>query len=52
MDNVHAAAPARKALASHIKPSELPWVPWAPGHFIKLIKLNPVTGQIVLFIRS
>jgi quercetin dioxygenase-like cupin family protein len=52
MDNVHVAAPARKALASHIKPSELPWVPWAPGHFIKLIKLNPVTGQIVLFIRS
>jgi 2,4'-dihydroxyacetophenone dioxygenase len=41
-----------KAMASHTHPGDLPWVPWAPGHFIKLIKLNPVTGQIILFIRS
>ena len=44
--------PVHKAMASHTHPGDLPWVPWAPGHFIKLIKLNPVTGQIILFIRS
>jgi 2,4'-dihydroxyacetophenone dioxygenase len=44
--------PVHKAMASHTRPGDLPWVPWAPGHFIKLIKLNPVTGQIILFIRS
>jgi 2,4'-dihydroxyacetophenone dioxygenase len=44
--------PVHKAMASHTHPGNLPWVPWAPGHFIKLIKLNPVTGQIILFIRS
>ena len=44
--------PVYKAMASHTHPGNLPWVPWAPGHFIKLIKLNPVTGQIILFIRS
>jgi 2,4'-dihydroxyacetophenone dioxygenase len=47
--NVH---PVPKALASHTSPKDLPWVPWAEGHFIKLIKLNPITGQIILFIRS
>jgi 2,4'-dihydroxyacetophenone dioxygenase len=44
--------PVHKALASHTDPKGLPWVPWAAGHFIKLIKLNPITGQIILFIRS
>jgi 2,4'-dihydroxyacetophenone dioxygenase len=44
--------PLRKAMASHMRPSELPWIPWAPGHEIKLVKLNPITGQIILFIRS
>jgi len=44
--------PVHKALASHTDPKNLPWVPWAEGHFIKLIKLNPITGQIILFIRS
>jgi 2,4'-dihydroxyacetophenone dioxygenase len=44
--------PVHKAMASHTHPGDLPWVPWAPGHFIKLIKLNPLTGQIILFIRS
>jgi hypothetical protein len=44
--------PVHKALASHTDPKGLPWVPWAPGHSTKLIKLNPITGQIILFIRS
>lgn len=44
--------PVPKAMASHSNPKDLPWVPWAEGHFIKLIKLNPITGQIILFIRS
>lgn len=47
--NVH---PVHKALASHVRAKDLPWIPWAPGHFVKLVKLNPITGQIVLFIRS
>jgi hypothetical protein len=41
--------PVPKAMASHSNPKDLPWVPWAEGHFIKLIKLNPITGQIILF---
>jgi hypothetical protein len=41
-----------KAPASHTDPKGLPWVPWSPGHFIKLIKVNPSTGQSILFIRS
>lgn len=44
--------PVHQALASHTNPKSLPWVPWAEGHSIKLIKLNPITGQIILFIRS
>jgi 2,4'-dihydroxyacetophenone dioxygenase len=46
------AHPVPRTLASHTSPRDLPWVPWAEGHYIKLIKLNPITGQIILFIRS
>lgn len=52
MSTTVAVTPVRKALASHTRPSELPWIPWVPGHLIKLVKLNPITGQIILFIRS
>ncbi len=52
MNNAAGAHPVHLALASHTRPKDLPWVPWAEGHFIKLIKLNPITGQIILFIRS
>jgi len=48
------AIPAKefKALASHINAKELPWFEWFPGHYLKLCKLNPITGQIIAFIRS
>ncbi len=52
MNNAAGTHPLHQALASHTNPKDLPWVPWAEGHFIKLIKLNPITGQIILFIRS
>jgi len=41
-----------KALASYINTKELPWFEWFPGHYLKLCKLNPITGQIITFIRS
>jgi 2,4'-dihydroxyacetophenone dioxygenase len=41
-----------KALASYINAKELPWFEWFPGHYLKLCKLNPITGQIITFIRS
>jgi 2,4'-dihydroxyacetophenone dioxygenase len=52
MNNAVGTHPVHKALASHTDPKNLPSVPWTEGHFIKLIKLNPLTGQIILFIRS
>lgn len=52
MNTAASLHPVHKAMASHTKPKDLPWVPWAEGHFIKLIKLNPISGQIILFIRS
>jgi len=41
-----------KTFASHIDSESLPWFEWYPGHYLKLVKLNPATGQIITFIRS
>lgn len=41
-----------KTFASHIDAEKLPWFEWHPGHQLKLVKLNPATGQIITFIKS
>jgi 2,4'-dihydroxyacetophenone dioxygenase len=50
--NTPSTAKNYKALASYINTKELPWFEWFPGHYLKLCKLNPITGQIITFIRS
>jgi hypothetical protein len=52
MSSAAGAAKNYKALASYINTKELPWLEWFPGHYLKLCKLNPITGQIITFIRS
>lgn len=41
-----------EVLSSYVNTQELPWVDFHEGHQIKVCKLNPVTGQMILFIKS
>lgn len=44
--------PQRPVYASHVRTQDLPWIDWSEGNQIKICKLNPSTGQMVVFIRS
>ncbi|MDQ0191514.1 2,4'-dihydroxyacetophenone dioxygenase family protein [Alicyclobacillus cycloheptanicus] len=41
-----------EVFASYVDSERMPWFEWVPGHWLKLCKLNPISGQMVLFIKS
>lgn len=50
--SLHETNPDMEVVASYIDPESLPWIDWSDEHKIKVIRLNPSTGQIVFFIKS
>ncbi|MBL0386501.1 2,4'-dihydroxyacetophenone dioxygenase family protein [Tumebacillus sp. ITR2] len=37
---------------SYIDPETLPWVPWVNGCFLKVLKVNPISGQFMVMLKT